>query len=143
EAQIENIEEGQVEDHENEDMSGSSKNRDEGHQEWLKSYSKYASNKKNKKKFLEKMVSQVPKRGRFDDNGNLIEVAPVPLNSSISRTSAIEPNVAHQYQDEESWKSQVELTSVECELEGIDPPEPTFPFIQAEAPKKKRKRGGN
>ena len=60
-------------------------------------------------------------------------------------TTALQPAVPEEEEDEEAWRNKIELSAVECCDEGVEMSEPSFPFQQRwdsqyQYPKKKRNK---
>lgn len=102
--------------------------------EWAQTHRKDTVNKRKGS-----AGEQYSKRAKiiYDDNGN-----PVSMDTEDTPVAFVEP------EDPNAWREKLVLTAVECELEGVELPPPTFPFKQPffqnlnEIAGNKRKRKG-
>ncbi|KAI5807626.1 hypothetical protein DFH27DRAFT_547061 [Peziza echinospora] len=118
-------------------------------QQWLQAaYAQGAS--KRKKSHIKKRVEAVPKKWVFGENGEMVGV---PTAGPDFFVAAANPKI---YEEDgeavgaeevvEPWRKKITLSAVECEHEGAEVPQPTFPFMQPNinVPSRagqKRKRG--
>lgn len=119
--------------------------------QWIRQYANNTSSKK--RAVFNKMASIAPKKYTYDKHGNRVEVL-VTSSSTFAIPEAYEEGSQQGQQTADStthldaWRSKITLSAVECEQEGLELPEPTFPFVQpgmripsAQRAGQKRKRG--